>query len=124
MTFVAKQRVFLPVVGVVILFLQPFALGNPQVPCYFIFGDSQDDTGNNNYLHTTSKATYPPYAIDFPEVPTGRLPNGRNQAAFLGNHLFLFYIQHKTFFLLYYFFQKVFWFVWTLLWRLYSTLDS
>ncbi|XP_071933510.1 GDSL esterase/lipase At1g29670-like [Coffea arabica] len=87
MTFVAKQWVFLPVVGVVILFLQPFALGNPQVPCYFIFGDSQDDNGNNNYLNTTAKANYPPYGIDFPEGPTGRFTNGRNQADFIAELL-------------------------------------
>ncbi|XP_027157151.1 GDSL esterase/lipase At1g29670-like [Coffea eugenioides] len=87
MTFATKQWVFLPVVGVVILFLQPFALGNPQVPCYFIFGDSQDDNGNNNYLNTTAKANYPPYGIDLPEGPTGRFTNGRNQADFIAELL-------------------------------------
>ncbi|CDO96911.1 unnamed protein product [Coffea canephora] len=88
MTFVTKQWVLLPVVGMVIFFfLQPFALGNPQVPCYFIFGDSQDDNGNNNDLNTTAKANYPPYGIDFPEGPTGRFTNGRNHADFIAELL-------------------------------------
>lgn len=51
----------------------------PQVPCYFIFGDSLSDAGNNNDLVTKAKANYPPYGIDFPGgLPTGRFSNGRN----------------------------------------------
>lgn len=50
-----------------------------QVPCYFIFGDSLSDAGNNNDLNTKAKANYPPYGIDFPSgKPTGRFSNGRN----------------------------------------------
>lgn len=53
----------------------------PQVPCYFIFGDSLCDAGNNNDLVTKAKANYPPYGIDFPGgVATGRFSNGRNFA--------------------------------------------
>ncbi|GJT10093.1 GDSL esterase/lipase-like protein [Tanacetum coccineum] len=52
----------------------------PQVPCYFIFGDSLYDNGNNNNLVTEAKANYPPYGIDFPDGPTGRFSNGRNIA--------------------------------------------
>ncbi|KAK8571002.1 hypothetical protein V6N13_094099 [Hibiscus sabdariffa] len=49
----------------------------PQVPCYFIFGDSLSDDGNNNDLATTAKVNYSPYGIDFPKGPTGRFTNGR-----------------------------------------------
>ncbi|PWA49906.1 SGNH hydrolase-type esterase domain-containing protein [Artemisia annua] len=34
-------------------------VGKPQVPCYFIFGDSLVDSGNNNGLITFSKTDYP-----------------------------------------------------------------
>ncbi|WRX35031.1 GDSL lipase/esterase - like 10 [Theobroma cacao] len=50
----------------------------PQVPCYFIFGDSLSDNGNNNNLKTLAKVNYLPYGIDFPEGPTGRFSNDRN----------------------------------------------
>lgn len=59
----------------------------PIVPCYFIFGDSLLDTGNNNNLNTQAKANYPPYGIDFPNGPTGRFTNGRNMADILGELL-------------------------------------
>ncbi|KAL2931071.1 hypothetical protein RDABS01_036481 [Bienertia sinuspersici] len=52
-----------------------------QVPCYFIFGDSLSDAGNNNDLYTKAKANYPPYGIDFlGGMPTGRFSNGRTFA--------------------------------------------
>ncbi|XP_071721108.1 GDSL esterase/lipase At4g18970-like [Rutidosis leptorrhynchoides] len=57
-----------------------FALGVPQVPCYFIFGDSLYDNGNNNDLVTEAKVNFLPYGIDFPDGPTGRFSNGRNIA--------------------------------------------
>ncbi|CAN1132107.1 GDSL esterase/lipase At4g28780 [Linum perenne] len=43
------------------------------------FGDSECDTGNNNYLATTYRADSPPYGIDFYPTrrPTGRFSNGR-----------------------------------------------
>ncbi|PIN04347.1 Triacylglycerol lipase [Handroanthus impetiginosus] len=50
------------------------------VPCYFIFGDSLVDNGNNNARNTIAKANYPPYGIDYPDGPTGRFTNGRNVA--------------------------------------------
>ncbi|CAK7323770.1 unnamed protein product [Dovyalis caffra] len=56
----------------------------PQVPCYFIFGSSAYDSGNNNELSTIAKANYPPYGVDFPQGATGRFCNGRNTADFLG----------------------------------------
>ncbi|KAL5539277.1 hypothetical protein UlMin_042742 [Ulmus minor] len=52
-------------------------MAEPQVPCFFIFGDSLADTGNNNNLPTKAKVDYYPYGVDFPEGPTGRFCNGR-----------------------------------------------
>lgn len=48
----------------------------PQVPCYFIFGDSLVDNGNNNQLQSLARADYLPYGIDF-GGPTGRFSNGK-----------------------------------------------
>ncbi|KAL4585760.1 hypothetical protein LXL04_010385 [Taraxacum kok-saghyz] len=59
----------------------------PQVPCYFIFGDSLVDNGNNNKLKTKCKVNYPPYGIDFPEGGTGRFTNGRTSADIIGQLL-------------------------------------
>lgn len=50
---------------------------DPQVPCYFIFGDSLVDNGNNNYIVSLARANYPPYGIDFAGgAATGRFSNG------------------------------------------------
>ncbi|KAJ0818882.1 putative triacylglycerol lipase [Helianthus annuus] len=51
--------------------------GDPQVPCYFIFGDSLVDNGNNNGIASLARANYLPYGIDFPDGPTGRFSNGK-----------------------------------------------
>lgn len=60
----------------------------PQVPCYFVFGDSLVDNGNNNGLITEAKVNYPPYGVDFPGgVATGRFSNGENTADILGRLL-------------------------------------
>lgn len=48
-----------------------------QVPCYFIFGDSLVDNGNNNAISSLAKANYMPYGIDFHQGPTGRFSNGK-----------------------------------------------
>ncbi|GLU06693.1 hypothetical protein SLE2022_236990 [Rubroshorea leprosula] len=48
-----------------------------QVPCFFIFGDSLVDNGNNNRMVTLARANYRPYGIDFPLGTTGRFTNGR-----------------------------------------------
>lgn len=69
-----------PVAVLMLSTLTLLANGEPQVPCYFVFGDSLMDNGNNNYLATTAKVNYPPYGIDFPDGPTGRFSNGRNTA--------------------------------------------
>ncbi|XVE71857.1 hypothetical protein DITRI_Ditri10aG0185500 [Diplodiscus trichospermus] len=58
--------------------LRNWVNAEPQVPCYFIFGDSLSDSGNNNNLNTLAKVNYMPYGIDFPRGPTGRFSNGRN----------------------------------------------
>ncbi|KAI4332318.1 hypothetical protein L6164_017240 [Bauhinia variegata] len=57
--------------------LQHCVHGRPQVPCLFIFGDSQADSGNNNYLPVTSKVNFPPYGVDFSKGVTGRYTNGK-----------------------------------------------
>lgn len=57
----------------------------PQVPCFFIFGDSLVDNGNNNGLQTKAVSNYPPYGIDLPQGPTGRFTNGLTTADILGN---------------------------------------
>ncbi|XP_071709467.1 GDSL esterase/lipase At1g29660-like [Rutidosis leptorrhynchoides] len=69
------------------LLMQFRALADPQVPCYFIFGDSLVDNGNNNGLNTMAKANYPPYGIDFPQGVTGRFTNGRTFADIIGQLL-------------------------------------
>ncbi|KAM7271022.1 hypothetical protein ACFE04_030236 [Oxalis oulophora] len=51
--------------------------GESKVPCYYIFGDSLIDNGNNNVLQTSAKVNYRPYGIDFPQGPSGRFTNGR-----------------------------------------------
>ncbi|XP_010273430.2 PREDICTED: GDSL esterase/lipase At4g18970-like [Nelumbo nucifera] len=48
-----------------------------EVPCYFIFGDSLVDDGNNNQLSSLARADYMPYGIDFDGGPTGRFRNGK-----------------------------------------------
>ncbi|KAG9158848.1 hypothetical protein Leryth_017877 [Lithospermum erythrorhizon] len=50
---------------------------DPQVPCYFIFGDSLVDNGNNNNINSLAKANYLPYGVDFSGGPTGRFSNGK-----------------------------------------------
>ncbi|GMH15741.1 hypothetical protein Nepgr_017582 [Nepenthes gracilis] len=58
-----------------------------KVPCFFIFGDSLSDSGNNNGLLTLAKANYLPYGIDFPAGPTGRFTNGRTTVDLIGEHM-------------------------------------
>ncbi|KAK3435425.1 LOW QUALITY PROTEIN: hypothetical protein EUGRSUZ_C00135 [Eucalyptus grandis] len=68
--------VILPVLFLISSNSPSWVLGAPQVPCYFIYGDSLADNGNNNNLETQAKANYPPYGIDFPDKATGRFTNG------------------------------------------------
>ncbi|XP_073107368.1 protein trichome birefringence-like 33 [Elaeis guineensis] len=57
---------------------------DPQVPCYFIFGDSLVDNGNNNYIASLARANYMPYGIDFPGGPSGRFSNGMTTVDVIG----------------------------------------
>ncbi|OAY25024.1 GDSL esterase/lipase At1g29670 [Manihot esculenta] len=59
----------------------------PQVPCFFIFGDSLVDAGNNNKLPTDAKVNYPPYGVDYPKGATGRFCNGKTSADVLAEKL-------------------------------------
>ncbi|XP_059432330.1 GDSL esterase/lipase At5g45670-like [Corylus avellana] len=63
------------------------AVGNPQVPCLYVFGDSLSDDGNNNNRLKLAKANYLPYGVDFPKGPTGRFSNGRNMLDVLAQNL-------------------------------------
>lgn len=60
------------------------AVAEPQVPCYFIFGDSLVDNGNNNNIQSLARANYLPYGIDFPDGPTGRFSNGKTTVDVIG----------------------------------------
>lgn len=65
--------------------LQDCAHAAPQVPCFFIFGDSLADNGNNNNLATVAKANYHPFGIDFlNQTTTGRFTNGRTTVDVIG----------------------------------------
>lgn len=66
------------------VFAMAEAARGQRVPCYFVFGDSVFDNGNNNALNTTAKVNYSPYGIDFARGPTGRFSNGRNIPDFIG----------------------------------------
>ncbi|KAL5841334.1 hypothetical protein ACOSQ3_011937 [Xanthoceras sorbifolium] len=70
-----------------ILSMKNFVVGAPIVPCYFIFGDSLVDSGNNNDLQTSAKANYGPYGIDFRKGPTGRFTNGRTTVDLIAERL-------------------------------------
>ncbi|CAK9326026.1 unnamed protein product [Citrullus colocynthis] len=75
------------------------ATSRKKVGCYFVFGDSQADNGNNNDMlereYGNARADYKPYGIDFSKqsIPTGRFTNGRNVpdfiAKFLGFHNYI-----------------------------------
>ncbi|CAN4105701.1 unnamed protein product [Withania somnifera] len=81
-----RAKIFLTIF--LVLNLKTFTEGAAQVACYFIFGDSLLDNGNNNGLNTTAKANYAPYGVDFGDGrPTGRFTNGRNTADFLAELL-------------------------------------
>ncbi|WCJ27293.1 GDSL esterase/lipase At1g29660 [Euphorbia peplus] len=78
MGFEVKLWIFSIIIMVASSRLEDYsAQGFAEVPCYFIFGDSLADSGNNNLLQTTAKANYKPYGIDFHFGPTGRFCNGR-----------------------------------------------
>ncbi|CAI8590923.1 unnamed protein product [Vicia faba] len=76
-------------IGIVLVVLVlSFGIGSAQqVPCYFIFGDSLVDNGNNNQLTSIAKANYAPYGIDFPGGPTGRFSNGKTSVDVIAEQL-------------------------------------
>lgn len=67
---------------------QPNSQGQ-QVPCFYIFGDSLVDNGNNNGILSLARANYQPYGVDFPQGATGRFTNGRTFVDILGTILLL-----------------------------------
>lgn len=76
---------FMVIVVLVVSISQSCVHGTPQVPCFFIFGDSLADNGNNNPLATLAKVNYSPYGIDYPGgLPTGRFTNGKTTVDILG----------------------------------------
>ncbi|CAL2252087.1 unnamed protein product [Prunus armeniaca] len=75
------------VLFMMVVFLVDPIHGAPQVPCFFIFGDSLADNGNNNNLLTRAKVNYQPYGIDFLTGPTGRFCNGRTTVDILAQLL-------------------------------------
>ncbi|KAK1382109.1 GDSL-like Lipase/Acylhydrolase superfamily protein [Heracleum sosnowskyi] len=83
------ESCILPFIILMVFELQiPVISAEPQVPCYFVFGDSLVDNGNNNNLVTQAKVNYPPYGIDFPgQNATGRFTNGENSADIIGRLL-------------------------------------
>ncbi|KAJ7947210.1 GDSL esterase/lipase family [Quillaja saponaria] len=76
-TGMLTKMVYMMVVMVVLSMWNIGIRAEPQVPCYFIFGDSLVDNGNNNQLSSLAKANYLPYGIDFQGGPTGRFSNGK-----------------------------------------------
>ncbi|KAG8385374.1 hypothetical protein BUALT_Bualt03G0036400 [Buddleja alternifolia] len=72
-----NRWVLVCVVVTVVVNIHYRVLAEPQVPCYFIFGDSLVDNGNNNAIQSLARANYLPYGIDFPDGPTGRFSNGK-----------------------------------------------
>lgn len=79
------------VCGIVLLLnIWCMAQAEPQVPCYFIFGDSLVDNGNNNQLQSLARANYLPYGIDFPGGPTGRFSNGKTTVDVVGEQFLIY----------------------------------
>lgn len=66
------------------------------MPCFFIFGDSLVDNGNNNGILTLARANYRPYGIDFPLGATGRFTNGRTYVDALGKFIFIIKLVNKV----------------------------
>ena len=73
-----------------VVYLGNGAVAEPQIPCYYVFGDSLLENGNNNNIITLAKANYLPYGIDFPGGPTGRFSNGKTTVDVLGKFQTIF----------------------------------
>ncbi|GAB4831499.1 hypothetical protein Ancab_005517 [Ancistrocladus abbreviatus] len=87
MTYQKRLWRLLSLLALLLTDFRTMARTGPQVPCFFIFGDSLSDSGNNNGLQTLAKANFLPYGIDFPSGPTGRFTNGRTTVDLIGDHL-------------------------------------
>jgi hypothetical protein len=79
------MKIWLSVFALLVLSkIQLHVHGEAQVPCFFIFGDSLADSGNNNLLPTEARANYQPYGVDYPSGTTGRFSNGRTSFDIIG----------------------------------------
>ncbi|XP_010541145.1 PREDICTED: GDSL esterase/lipase At4g30140-like [Tarenaya hassleriana] len=75
------------IIATVVMAMAGAAARAQKVPCYFVFGDSFSDSGNNNNLLNQIRVNYLPYGIDFPKGPTGRYTNGRTIPDFLAEFM-------------------------------------
>lgn len=58
----------------------------------YVFGDSLNEVGNNNFLNSLARSDYPWYGVDYNGgQPTGRFTNGRT----IGD-IICMYIQYNT----------------------------
>ncbi|KAF1881902.1 hypothetical protein Lal_00038544 [Lupinus albus] len=83
----SEKKLWLVVIILLVEIKVQHCVGNPIVPCLFIFGDSLSDCGNNNKLPTLARANFLPYGIDFPGGPTGRFTNGKTAIDFITEDL-------------------------------------
>ncbi|PQM33891.1 hypothetical protein Pyn_34214 [Prunus yedoensis var. nudiflora] len=62
-----------------------------QQAAFFIFGDSYLDSGNNNYINTTTldQANFWPYGETYFKFPTGRFSDGRLISDFIAEYAHL-----------------------------------
>lgn len=70
------------------LFISPTkCVDDKLLPALFVFGDSILDSGNNNYIKTTTQfqANWLPYGETLFKSPTGRPCDGRLTSDFIGN---------------------------------------
>ena len=87
-----KKKLLLLLLVLLVSNLQHCVNGTQQVPCFFIFGDSLSDNGNNNNLVTKAKANYQPYGIDFPgDPPEGLLMVAILSISLVSIYLFFFF---------------------------------
>ncbi|XP_057810530.1 GDSL esterase/lipase At1g29670-like [Salvia miltiorrhiza] len=78
---------YTPIILVLFFLTKLVAQSSQPFPCFFIFGDSLVDSGNNNDLDTIARVDYSPYGVDFPYGATGRFTNGLTTADFLAQML-------------------------------------
>ncbi|XP_019418226.1 PREDICTED: GDSL esterase/lipase At5g45960-like [Lupinus angustifolius] len=68
--------------------VEGFSLNNTKVSCFYVFGDSTVDPGNNDYIMTSFRSNFPPYGRDFPnQVPTGRFTNGMLSTDYIASYI-------------------------------------